>query len=98
MLRHVVMFEWVDDVDSADIEAIGVALDALVATVPQVVSYQHGPDVGITDGNFDYVIIGEYASVDDYVVYRDHPEHQRIIAEMIRPKVAHRAAVQYHVG
>ena len=44
------------------------------------------------------MIVGEYASVEDYVVYRDHPEHQRIIEEMIKPHVAKRAAVQYQAG
>ena len=95
MFRHVVMFEWVDGVDNADIDAMADALDALVAPVPEVVSYVHGPDVGISEGNFDYVIVGEYASVEDYVVYRDHPEHQRIIAELVKPHVAKRAAVQF---
>ena len=95
MFRHVVMFEWVDGVDGVDIDAMAGALDSLVAKVPEVVSYLHGPDVGISEGNFDYVIVGEYASVEDYVAYRDHPEHQRIIAEMIKPLVAKRAAVQY---
>ncbi len=89
------MFEWVDGVDNADIDAMADALDALVATVPEVVSYVHGPDVGLSEGNFDYVIVGEYASVEDYVVYRDHPEHQRIIAELVKPHVAKRAAVQF---
>ncbi len=98
MFRHVVMFEWNDGVADADIEAMGAALDALVATVPEVVEYRHGADLGITDGNFDYVIVGEYASVEDYVTYRDHHEHQRIIAEMIKPKVKSRAAVQYDAG
>lgn len=92
------MFEWIDGVDNAAIEAVADALDALVATVPEVVSYLHGPDLGVSEGNFDYVIVGDYASVEDYVVYRDHPEHQRIIAEMIKPHVAKRAAVQYLTG
>lgn len=92
------MFEWNDGTDAADIEAMGAALDALVATVPEVLDYRHGPDVGATDGNFDYVIVGEYASMDDYVSYRDHPEHQRIIAEMIKPHVHSRSAVQYDAG
>ena len=92
------MFEWIDGVDTAAIEAVADALDALVATVPEVVSYVHGPDLGVSEGNFDYVIVGDYASVEDYVVYRDHPEHQRIIAEMIKPHVAKRAAVQYLTG
>lgn len=95
MFRHVVMFEWVDGMDDADIDAMAAALDALVATVPEVVSYVHGPDAGISEGNFDYAIVGDYASVEDYAVYRDHPEHQRIIAELIKPHVAKRAAVQY---
>ena len=95
MFRHVVMFKWVDGVGSAHIEAMADALDALVATVDEVVSYRHGADVGISDGNFDYAIVGDYASVEDYEVYRDHPEHQRIIAELIKPHVAERAAVQY---
>ena len=89
------MFEWNDGVDSADIDAAAAALDALVESVPEVVSYVHGPDLGVSDGNFDYVIVGDFASADDYVVYRDHPEHQRIITEMIKPHVATRAAVQY---
>ena len=92
------MFEWIDGVDNAAIEAVADALDALVATVPEVVSYVHGPDLGVSEGNFDYVIVGDYASVENYVVYRDHPEHQRIIAEMIKPHVAKRAAVQYLAG
>jgi len=89
------MFEWIEGVDNADLDAIAAALDALVAAVPEVVSYVHGPDLGVSEGNFDYVIVGDYASVEDYAVYRDHPEHQRIIAEMIKPFVAKRAAVQY---
>ena len=95
MFRHVVMFKWVEDVDSAHVDAMAQALDALVSTVDEVMSYEHGPDLGISEGNFDYVIVGEYASADDYVVYRDHPEHQRIITELIKPYVASRAAVQY---
>lgn len=98
MFRHVVMFEWIDGVDSAAIEAIGAALDALVVTVPEVISYRHGPDLGVSEGNFDYAIVGDYASVEDYAVYRDHPEHQRIITELIKPFVATRAAVQYDPG
>ncbi len=62
MFRHVVMFKWNDDVDAAHIAATGAALDALVAGLPDIVrDYRHGPDLGLTDGNYDYVIVGEYA-------------------------------------
>lgn len=95
MFHHVVMFKWADGVAEPEIGAMAKALDALIATVPEVMAYRHGPDLGIADGNFDYVIVGDYASAEDYAVYRDHPEHQRIIAELIKPHVAQRAAVQY---
>lgn len=99
MFRHVVMFEWNDDVDAEHVSATGAALDAVVASLPEVVrDYRHGPDLGLTDGNYDYVIVGEFASIDDYVVYRDHPDHQQVIADYITGRVSTRAAVQYDAG
>lgn len=98
MMRHVVMFKWNDDVDAGHIEAAGAALDELVGGLAEVRDYRHGPDLGLTDGNYDYVIVGEFASVDDYVTYRDHPDHQRVIADYIVGRVSARAAVQYDAG
>ena len=92
------MFKWNDDVDAAHVEATGCALDALVATIPEVGEYRHGADLGLTDGNYDYVIVGEYASIDDYVTYRDHPDHQQVIADYITGRVSARSAVQYDAG
>ena len=98
MFRHVVMFRWNDDVDAAHVAATGAALDALVATIPEVREYRHGPDAGLTDGNFDYVIVAEFSSIDDFIVYRDHRDHQQVIAEYIKDRVMTRAAVQYDPG
>jgi len=95
MFRHVVMFKWNDEVDDAHIDAAAAALDAVVAQVSEVVDYRHGRDVALTDGNFDYAIVGEFANADDYVVYRDHPDHQAAIAQYIAGHITDRAAVQY---
>lgn len=98
MYRHVVMFKWNDDVDDAHIAETAAALDALVATIDEVGDYRHGADLGLTEGNFDYVIVGEFASVEDYVIYRDHPDHRQVIADYIAGRVSARAAVQYDAG
>ena len=98
MFRHVVMFKWNDDVDDAHVAATRAALDAVAAGVPEVADYRQGPDAGLTDGNWDYVIVGEFASADDYAVYRDDPEHQRVIAEFIKGRISDRAGVQYDAG
>jgi hypothetical protein len=39
-------------------------------------------------------VVGTFNDRESFVVYRDHPDHQRIIAEMIGPNVASRTVVQ----
>jgi hypothetical protein len=46
-------------------------------------------------GNFQYSITADFADADGFATYRDHPEHQRFIADHITGRVAERAAVQF---
>ncbi|MFP5488956.1 MAG: Dabb family protein [Acidimicrobiia bacterium] len=98
MLRHVVMFRWAEDVDDAHVAAAAAGLDDLPRQIPEIVQYRHGADAGINEGNFDYVVVGDFASAEDYVVYRDHPVHQALIQQYIAGRVADRAAVQYEIA
>jgi hypothetical protein len=97
MFRHVVMFRWNDDVDQAHVRAVADSLDALPTTIPVITAYQHGPDAGVNEGNFDYVVVADFASVDDYLTYRGHPVHQAFLQHHIVGRIAARAAVQYHL-
>jgi hypothetical protein len=97
-LRHVVMFRWNDDVGESHRAAVRAALSTLPGRIPEIADYRHGPDAGINDGNFDYVVVADFASRDHYLVYRDHPDHQAVIAELITGHVAARAAVQYEIA
>lgn len=95
MYRHIAMFKFNDDVGEADVSAIAQALSTLPEAIEQVRDYRHGSDLGLNDGNFDYVVVADFDSVDDYVTYRDHPTHQSLIKEHIAGRVANRAAIQY---
>lgn len=97
MFRHVAMFKWTDDVDDHHIAAVSAGLDSLAATIEQIKGYHHGPDAGLGDQNYDYVVVGEFDSADGYLVYRDHPVHRKFIAELIAGRVGQRAAVQFQV-
>ena len=97
MFRHVVMFSWNDTVDAAHVQVVAEQLDALSVLIPEIVSYQHGPDAGVNTGNFDYVVVADFANADDYRVYRDHPDHQAFIAECIAGRLNSRSAVQYEL-
>ena len=96
MFRHCVMFRWADDVSDATKATISTGLDAL-AKLECVAAYNHGPDAGISDGNWDYVAVGDFASVDDYRTYAADEGHVQLIAEWIKPNISARAAVQYNL-
>lgn len=89
---HIVTFRFADGSDAPTRAAA--ALTAFAATVPQVRSYTCAPDAGISDGNADMALVAVFDSEDDFAVYRDHPEHRRIIAETITPDLIERTAVQ----
>ncbi len=93
--RHVVAFRWKLETSPDQIDAVTAALRALPAAIPELVRYEVGPDAGVNEGNFDYVVVADFASVEDYLVYRDHPAHRAAITEHIAHHVAERAAVQY---
>lgn len=94
-LRHVVMFQWADGLGDDHVQRVKDGLNSLPGQIEQIRSYVHGTDVGITPGNFDYVLVADFDDADDFAVYRDHPVHQQFIADVIVGNVANRAAVQY---
>jgi hypothetical protein len=95
MIRHVVMFRWNDSVTERQLAEMASALDSLPGAIPEIVTYRHGADLGLAPTNFDYAITADFANGDDFATYRDHPEHQRFIADNITGKVADRVAVQF---
>jgi hypothetical protein len=95
MIRHCVTLTFVPEAGEEQIAAIEVALAALPAAIPEIRAYSFGRDLGLAEGNASFVVIGEFADVDGYAVYRDHPAHQKVIAECIRPILAGRSAVQH---
>ena len=95
MIRHVVMFQWSPDATDEQIQTMVERLAELPSLIPTVRNYTFGPDVAVNEGNFDFAIVGDFDSVDDYVVYRDHPAHQAFIRECIAPIRTTRAAVQF---
>jgi hypothetical protein len=91
---HIANFTWKDHTTPADVEQITVALRALAPELSGVDSYRCGADVSRTPDSYDYAVVGVFADRDHFVGYRDHPEHQRILKELILPHLAARVLVQ----
>jgi hypothetical protein len=93
--RHVVLLTWKEGTDAAAIRAAVEGLAGLPAVIPELREYHFGNDLGIADGNADFAIVGDFEDVDAWRRYQEHPEHQRVIVELIRPILASRQAAQF---
>ncbi|MDE0217078.1 MAG: Dabb family protein, partial [bacterium] len=73
-----------------------------IAAMPEATgvteAYAIGPDLGLAEDNFDFAVVGDFADQEAYFAYRDHPEHRRIILDIIRPAISDRASIQYEVS
>jgi hypothetical protein len=96
MITHIVMFKWKPELPEGQLAAIGAALDGLAPAITSVRSYQHGCDLGIsTAANFDYAIVATFDDADGWRQYDTHPVHEAARADVIRPWINDRAAVQF---
>ena len=95
MFRHVVLFTWTQDATQEQQQRVADELCKLPAAIPELRAYHVGADAGVNTGNFAFAVVADFDSVPDYLVYRDHPQHQQVITQHIRPIMATRAAVQY---
>jgi len=95
VFRHVVMLRFADDTTDEQKEALRAGLRRLPELIPEITAYRFGDDLGLRDDNFDFVITADFDSLDNYMVYRDDPDHQKLIAELVTPIITARAAVQF---
>jgi hypothetical protein len=98
VLRHVVLLRWKSGISDADLQSIRDSLAELPAAIPEIRRYVYGDDAGLAEGNFDFAIVADFETQLDYQNYATHEDHQRVIAEQIRPVLDARAALQYEIS
>jgi hypothetical protein len=96
-LRHVVTFTFRPGTTDEQIAAVTEGLSGLPAQIPEIRDFHVGADAGLNEGNQQYALVADFDSLEDYLVYQNHPVHQAVIAERIRPILESRAAVQFFV-
>lgn len=97
MIQHVVLLTFVPGTTDDQRQAVVDRLRALPSTIPQIVSYHVGPDLGLADGNASLGIVAQFADERGWATYRDHPDHVAVINELIAPIKASRTAVQFEI-
>jgi hypothetical protein len=98
MIMHIVTFRWKAGVTDDMVGPAADALSALAPTIPEIVGYWHGPDLHLRPGTADYGVVAVVKTAEDLPKYLDHPEHLRIVSELLAPLTAERMATQIDVG
>ncbi len=93
-VRHVSCLTWSERATPAAVEAIRAALEELPALIPELRGYTVGADLGLAAGNGDFAIVADFDDAEGWRRYHDHPAHQAVLTEQIRPILASRVAVQ----
>lgn len=95
MFRHVVLFTWAEEATDEQRATVATELGRLPGVIPEIRAYTLGADAAVNPGNHEFAVVADFDTVEDYLAYRDHPAHQAVIAEHIKPILASRAAVQF---
>ncbi len=97
MIRHVVTFTWEPTAGEEQVAAAIAALRGLRQEVRGMSFLVVAEDAGLSDGNASAVLIADFADAETFYRYAQDPVHLSVVAEFVRPILAARAAVQYHV-
>ena len=91
MLRHVVLLT-LDD--TADAPGIVASLRRLPGLIDEIRDYEVLADAGLAEGNARIGVIGTFDDAAAWQAYVDHPEHQAVVQQQIRPHLVSRTAIQ----
>jgi hypothetical protein len=97
-VTHVVVFSWTDKTSDEDVAKIHAALQAFIDAdegLEGLVSWKGGSDLHLAENNADYGVSATFEDRTAYERYRDHPEHRRVITELIGPHIAQRTVLQF---
>lgn len=94
MFRHVVMFRWAEGTAESDRDAAVVALREFGEQITDLGRLQVGADAGVSEGNFDAVVVVDFPDAATYRAYATDPRHVALITRFIKPFLAERVAVQ----
>lgn len=95
MIRHVVLLHWKPNTSAEAIAAVTDAFTTLSTLIPDIRSYQFGPDLAIYDSNADYVVVADFDNEADFKAYVVHPEHTALMKEVSVPIMASFSSAQF---
>ena len=97
MIRHVAVFQLSDAATDEVVETIDSILATLPDIVPEIISFTSGRNAGLTEGAWDYAVVADFNTADDYTTYATNPEHLFMVKNVVGPYVVESARTQFEV-
>jgi hypothetical protein len=82
MLVHIVMIKISASSETEKKERISLlkdSLDRLPSLIPEIKYYDVGVNTSTRSNAYDMAVVSEFENADDLSIYRDHPEHQKVV-------------------
>ena len=80
MLIHIVCWKYKPEIDVATRVMHGAKLSTLPSLIPNIVSFDVGPDILHLERSFDTGLVAQFRDRDALDYYTDHPDHQAVAA------------------
>jgi len=95
--RHVILGKWTAN-STTDLQKKALdCLKALPQTVPQIVTYEVGSDIGVTAGNWDWGLVGGFSSLASFEAYEASDPHKSCLA-LLAPIMKEKAGLEFNAS
>ena len=82
MLYHLVLMKFKPEVERADIDELEKAFEKLPDVIVEIQSYEFGRDIVHSERSYDFGLVSLFANIEALNRYREHPEHQKVLARI----------------
>jgi len=97
MIRHVALFTLDADAPAGTTRSLEDGLAEVERSIDEISAYSYGADLGLRAGCYDFGVVADFASAEDFQRYVDHPVHQDFIRERLTPVLQDRVSIQFEL-
>ena len=97
MIRHVAVFRFKNNVTDAIIDEIDETLATLPSIIPEIISFSSGRNADVTESAWDYAVVSDFASPEDYLAYAANPQHVDMVKNLVGPHVLEASRTQFEL-
>ena len=95
MIEHIVLFRFKPETSDATKTKIIQELLDLRSRIPSIRDIRAGANFCDRSKGYDYALVVRFTDRQGLDEYQEHPDHQKVVVEWVRPNLAEILAVDY---